>query len=55
MGKQEKLIARLGKVPADFTWQELTTLLKGLGYQECRAGQPAIGRGVVAGCPALRN
>ncbi len=34
MGKQEKLIAKLRKVPADFTWQELTTLLKGLGYQE---------------------
>ncbi len=34
MSKQEKLIDRLLNAPADFTWQELSTLLKGLGYQE---------------------
>ena len=34
MGKREKLIAKLKQVPADFTWQELTALLKMLGYQE---------------------
>lgn len=34
MGKSEKLIAKLKTVPADFTWQELTILLKTLGYQQ---------------------
>ena len=34
MGKQEKLVARLKTVPADFTWQDLTALLKTLGYQK---------------------
>ena len=34
MGKREKLIARLKTIPADFKWQELTLLLKALGYQE---------------------
>ena len=33
MGKREKLVARLKTVPADFTWQDLTALLKTLGYQ----------------------
>ena len=34
MGKREKLVARLKTVPADFTWQDLTALLKTLGYQK---------------------
>jgi len=34
MGKREKLIAKLMAVPADLTWQELSALLKMLGYQE---------------------
>ena len=34
MGKREKLIARFKMIPADFKWQELTRLLKTLGYQE---------------------
>ena len=34
MGKREKLIAKLMAVPADFAWQELSALLKMLGYQE---------------------
>jgi len=34
MGRREKLAARLKTVPADFTWQDLTALLKTLGYQE---------------------
>ncbi len=34
MGKREKRITRLKKVPADFTWQELTAILKTLGYQQ---------------------
>ena len=32
MGKHEKLLARLQSRPKDFTFQELTTLLAGLGY-----------------------
>ncbi len=34
MGKREKLIARFKTIPADFKWQELTLLMKALGYQE---------------------
>ena len=34
MGKREKLIARLNRVPVDFSWQELTTVLKLPGYRE---------------------
>ena len=34
MGRRDKLIAKLKTIPADFTWQELTALLKTLGYQE---------------------
>ncbi len=34
MGKREKRITRLKTVPADFTWQELTAILKTLGYQQ---------------------
>ncbi len=34
MGKREKRITRLKTVPADFTWQELTAVLKTLGYRQ---------------------
>ena len=34
MGKREKLITRFKTIPADFKWQELTRLMKALGYQE---------------------
>lgn len=34
MGKRGKRITRLKTIPADFTWQELTALLKTLGYQK---------------------
>jgi hypothetical protein len=33
MSKLEKLIARLLGKPADFTWRELQTLMKALGYE----------------------
>lgn len=32
MGRDQKLLARLKQKPKDFTWDELTTLLKSLGY-----------------------
>jgi len=33
MGKRDKLWSRLHSKPKDFTWQEVTSLLKGLGYE----------------------
>ncbi len=33
MGRKEKLIQRFKAIPADFTWNELCTLLSGLGYE----------------------
>lgn len=33
MSKQEKLLARFKSIPADFTFEELTTLLQGFGYR----------------------
>jgi hypothetical protein len=32
MSKHEKLVKRFLNCPTDFTWDELTTLLKGIGY-----------------------
>ena len=34
MSKHEKLVARLLNRQARFTWQELITLLNGLGYRQ---------------------
>jgi hypothetical protein len=34
MSKQQKLIARLLNKETAFSWQELTTLLKQLGYEQ---------------------
>lgn len=34
MSKKEKLIARLLSKPKDFTWDELCTLFKSLGFVE---------------------
>lgn len=39
MGRRDKLIARLKSKPKDFTWEELTRLLEGLGYREATAGK----------------
>lgn len=33
MGRKEKLLARFKEQPADFTWDELCTLLQGLGFE----------------------
>lgn len=38
MSKKEKLILRLLTVPKDFTWDELSTLLKQLGYSQINKG-----------------
>jgi hypothetical protein len=39
VSRKEKLIARLRQKPKDFTWDELATLLKALGYKLARAGK----------------
>ena len=39
MSRKEKLISRLHQRPKDFTWDELTSLLKYLGYREAKKGR----------------
>lgn len=39
MGKKEKLLERLQQRPKDFTWDELTSLLKILGYRQKKSGK----------------
>jgi predicted RNA binding protein YcfA (HicA-like mRNA interferase family) len=39
MSKKEKLIAKLLQRPNNFTWNELTSLLKSLGYKEAKTGK----------------
>ena len=39
MGRKEKLSARLQQRPKDFTWNELTSLLKTLGYLPKKMGR----------------
>jgi predicted RNA binding protein YcfA (HicA-like mRNA interferase family) len=34
MSQQEKLVARLLDVPADFSWDELVRVLSAFGYEE---------------------
>ena len=39
MGRKEKLLARLQQRPKDFTWDELTSVLKILGYVQRKSGK----------------
>jgi len=39
MGRKEKLLARLQERPKNFTWDELTSLLKILGYVQKKKGK----------------
>ena len=39
MGRKEKLLARLQQRPKYFTWDELTRLLKSLGYGQRTTGK----------------
>jgi len=39
MSRKKKLLTRLQKRPKDFTWDELTSLLKSLGYRESKTGK----------------
>jgi hypothetical protein len=44
LSKKEKLVRRLLSRPADFTFDELTTLLKSLGYSMHTAGKTSGSR-----------
>jgi hypothetical protein len=44
MGTKEKLIARFQKQPKDFTYQELSRLLKSFGYEEETKGKTSGSR-----------
>ncbi len=39
MSRKEKLISRFREKPKDFTWDDLTALLKYLGYREGKTGR----------------
>ena len=39
MSRKEKLISRFRGKPKDFSWDELTALLKYLGYREGKIGK----------------
>ena len=38
MDRPDKLLERLRRRPRDFTWAELTTLLRRLGFRQVRTG-----------------
>ena len=44
MSKAEKLLERFLSKPKDFTFEELRKLLKGLGYEEAKAGKTSGSR-----------
>ncbi len=39
MGRKDKLLSRLQRRPKDFTWDELSVLLKTLGYKQVKSGK----------------
>jgi hypothetical protein len=44
MTRKDKLIKRLLSKPKDFTWNELTALLTGLGFEEVKTGKTSGSR-----------
>jgi predicted RNA binding protein YcfA (HicA-like mRNA interferase family) len=44
MDRTDKLVERLRRRPRDFTWEELTTLLRRLGFRSVRPGRTAGSR-----------
>jgi len=38
MGKREKLLARLRRIPADFSWSELALVFESCGYEIVQKG-----------------
>ena len=41
MSKFQKALDRLEKIPKDFTWQELRTIMSHFGYEELKGGGSA--------------
>ena len=39
MSRKDKLLLRLQQRPKDFTWDELSVLLKSLGYKQAKSGK----------------
>lgn len=44
MSRHEKLLNRFLSKPTDFSYNELTTLLRGFGYEEIKTGRTAGSR-----------
>jgi hypothetical protein len=44
MTRRDKLIQRFLSFPRDFDWQELVTMLNGLGYEQVGGGKSAGSR-----------
>jgi hypothetical protein len=44
MSTKDKLIERFGKLPKDFTFAEMETLLKGLGFEKSSKGKTSGSR-----------
>jgi hypothetical protein len=44
MDRTDKLLERLRRRPRDFTWEELTTLLRRLEFRQVRPGRTAGSR-----------
>ena len=44
MERDDKLLERFRRRPRDFTWEELTTLLRRLGFRPVRPGRTAGSR-----------
>jgi len=44
MSRKEKLLAKLQQRPKDFTWDELASLLKTLGYVQRKTGKTGVSR-----------
>ncbi len=44
MTKREKLLDKLLTCPIDFTWDELSTVLKGFGYKQDNVGKTSGSR-----------
>ena len=44
MSRKDKLLQRIARLPRDFTWSELETLLGHLGFEMVRRGKTAGSR-----------
>lgn len=44
MSKKDKLISRFSRLPKDFSWEELTSLLTYFGFKETQKGKTSGSR-----------